>query len=151
MPNLAEKYITGRTEMTAEERQSNRDAAKRREDLRKAREGGYAPPDDVIDLRTRPGTKTDWNREKSRMKNKAALEQAMAEDIIITRKFAELMHQTLNAKSKFMSESHLDERYVQLERCISTGIMVPALQPLFAWTQKEHPEIHPYPVKDEED
>ena len=147
MPNVAERHMRG--ELTGEERQANRDAAKRRVDLKKAREGA-AYNDPAKNLQERCGSKSDWNRQKSRLKTRAALDYAMAEDVIITREFAEAMLAVFDTGQKYMSIEHVDNRHTQLDRAIRTGIMIPDLKPLFERTKSEYPEIQPHPEHSEE-
>ena len=127
MVNIAKKHIRGE-QLSAEQRQQNRSAARQRV-------GGRA------------GTPESQRIVKSRW-------QQQPQDTTrqqVSQEFARAMLATFNTGLQFMSSEHIENRYELLDECIRIGYMSHELQAVHDWTQAERPDISPHFTSSEEE
>ena len=121
--DLAEKHMQGCRQLSANQRQRNRDEAKKRIEIK----SGTPSAQKVL----RP----KWQA--------AASEQANTGQKV-SLEFARVMLETFRKGEKFMAQEHVENRYTLLDECIRTGYMSPELQKVYDWTVKACPDINPH-------
>ena len=128
MVNVAKKHMKGRTQMTAEQRQKNREEAKTRVEAK---------------------TGTPAGQKAMRPKWQSAVSDQDSTGQRISKEFARAMLETFQSRAKFMNPLHIEERNELLDEAVRTGIMSPELQAIYLWTQKERPDLNPHHYDEE--
>ena len=121
--NTAQKYMDGRTQMTAAERQQNRDEARER-------------------VRNRAGTPE--SQKVMRPKWQSAASQQDNTGQRISRAFAQAMLQIFQKGARFMDQEHIGSRFTLLDEAIRTGYMHDDLQSIYDWTVRDRPDVNPH-------
>ena len=109
-------------ELTASERQENRDAARLRvKDL-----AGTPETQRVINPR--------WPQDN----------QQCSTNHQVSKRFAQAMLEVFEANTRFMNQEHIDSQYDLIEEVLKTGQVDPELQAVFNWTVKDRPDLNPH-------